>query len=255
MIRVLILCAVAALPRWAAAQDVWVLGESHDNPAHHAVQAAMVRDIAPAALVFEMLTPAQADGAVLPQFGDPSGLPRHLQWAGSGWPDFDYYRPIFVAAPKARVYGAGVPRDIARQAMQTGMAEAFGDDAAAYGLTTPLPAAEQAAREAAQAKAHCGALPAEMLPGMVAVQRLRDASLARAALDALRDTGGPVVVITGNGHARRDRGMPALLAQVAPDVGIYALGQGEDGAPPEGEFDAVRDAPAPAREDPCAAFH
>ena len=53
-----ILLGLAAAP--AAAQDVVILGEIHDNPAHHEVQAERVADIQPRALVFEMLTPEQA---------------------------------------------------------------------------------------------------------------------------------------------------------------------------------------------------
>ena len=37
-----------------------------------------------------------------------------------------------------------------------------------------------------------------------------------------------MAVITGNGHARRDHGMPAYLARVAPDLTVYVLGQTED---------------------------
>ena len=39
------------------AVDVFVLGEVHDNPAHHRHQARVLRAIAPAAVVFEMLQP------------------------------------------------------------------------------------------------------------------------------------------------------------------------------------------------------
>jgi hypothetical protein len=88
----------------------------------------------------------------------------------------------------------------------------FPGDAARFGLTEALDPDEQAAREAEQQEAHCNALPEEILPGFVEAQRLRDAALAEAALAALADTGGPVVVVTGNGHARADWGVPALLA-------------------------------------------
>jgi hypothetical protein len=113
---------------------------------------------------------------------------------------------------------------------------------------------EQAEREALQMAAHCDALPEEMLPGMVAVQRLRDAVLARAVIRALDETDGPVAVITGSGHARRDWGVPAALAEVAPDLDVWVLGQTEDGRPLEGGFDTVKSAPAVERPDPCVAF-
>ncbi len=242
----------AALP--VAAQDVAVLGEVHDNPAHHTEQASQVARLQPAAIVFEMLTEEQA-ARVTPELrGDAEALGEALDWAESGWPDFAMYHPIFTAAPEAAIYGALVPRDAARAVFDTGPVEAFGPEAARYGLDRDLDPAEQTTREAMQMAAHCDALPEDMLPGMVAVQRLRDAVLARAVVQAMDETGGPVAVITGNGHARRDWGMPAVLAEVAPDLDIWVLGQTEDGRPLEGGFDAVKSAPAAERPDPCAAF-
>ena len=86
---------------------------------------------------------------------------------------------------------------------------------------------------------------------MVDVQRLRDASLARAVVQALADTGGPVAVITGTGHARRDQGLTQPLALVAPEVQVLSIGQFEDTAPPDAPFDLWLVTPAAPREDPC----
>jgi len=239
-------------PAWA--QDVIVLGEVHDNPAHHTEQAARVEALKPAALVFEMLDTAQA-GRVTPDFvSQPRAMAEALEWADSGWPDFSMYHPIFAAAPEAAVHGAALPRAAARKVLSEGVEDVFGPDAARYGLTEPLGPKEQAAREALQDAAHCGALPEEMLPQMVMIQRVRDAMLARAALDAMAATGGPVAVITGNGHARKDWGMPALLMRVAPELDLHVLGQTEDARPLIGGFDEVLSAPAAPRDDPCAAF-
>lgn len=232
---------------------VVLLGEVHDNPLHHDHQARAVATLAPRALVFEMLTPeaAAAMPATLP---DAETLGRMLGWDTSGWPAFPLYYPIFAAAPTARVYGAEVPRDQARRAMADGMVAVFGPDAAAYGLTETLPPEEQAAREAEQAVAHCNALPPDLLPGMVDVQRLRDAALARAVVQAMQATGGPVAVITGNGHARRDQGLAVPLGRVAPDLAVLAIAQFEDSAPKDPPFDLWLVTPAAPREDPCAAF-
>jgi uncharacterized iron-regulated protein len=107
---------------------------------------------------------------------------------------------------------------------------------------------------AEQADAHCQALPADLLPGMVEVQRLRDYLLASAAVSARNTVDGPVVVITGTGHARKDTGVPALIAAGWPELTVWSLGQIEADPGPDAPFDAVIvTAPTP-REDPCAAF-
>lgn len=246
--------AVASAPTPAARNAaVVLLGEVHDNPAHHQTQAEWVAALRPAALVFEMLTPEQAAAATPALRGDAAALEQALDWANSGWPAFSMYFPIFTAAPAAKIYGAAVPRAQARAALMQGVAQSFGPQAADYGLTQPLPPDQQQQREAMQALSHCNALPAEMLPGMVDVQRLRDAALARAALQALDDTAGPVVVITGNGHARSDWGVPAYLARLRPTLAVFALGQSEAGQI-DGPFDLVIDAAPVPRDDPCAAF-
>lgn len=262
----MLLCPLAALiapllatpltagPLRGVSADVFVLGEVHDNPEHHRVQAEAVGDIAPTALVFEMLTPQQAELVTDELRGDAVALGEALDWAVSGWPDFNMYYPIFAAAPKAAIYGAGVPRDKTRKAMEIGVPRAFGDGAERYGLAHDIDAEQLAERLNLQMDAHCGALPLDLLPDMVDLQRLRDAMLARTTLTALDETGGPVVVITGNGHARKDWGVPSYLARVAPQVTVFTLGQGEDGATPKGGFDMVLDAPGVEREDPCAVF-
>lgn len=232
--------------------DVVILGETHDNPQHHLVQAEAVTALAPSAVVWEMLSEEGAARLTRKAVDDPEELARILQWAELGWPPLAMYLPVFQAAD-APVYGALVPRTAARAAMETGAAAALGADAARFGLGVPLPDEEQAAREADQQASHCNAMPPEMLPKLVAVQRLRDAVLARAILRAYEETGGPIAVITGNGHARSDRGIPVFLSRVQPGLRVFTLGQSEEGAI-EGTFDAVIDSPAAPREDPCAAF-
>lgn len=243
--------AAAEIPKAAYEAQIVVLGEQHDNPAHHARQAEWVAELQPEALVFEMLTPGQAARAAQ-GWSDQQSLDALIGWSQSAWPSFDMYYPIFAVAPNAVIYGAQVPRE----ELSARLAQPLARDplAAPFGLDTPPDPQEQMAREALQARAHCDALPQDLLPMMVDAQRLRDAALADASLRALRATGGPVVVITGNGHARSDWGMPALLAFAAPDVAVFALAQGEDGDRVSGNFALTLDAPAPARGDPCAAF-
>lgn len=243
--------ALEALPP----ADVVVLGEVHDNALHHLHQARAVAALQPRALVFEMLTPEQVAGIGDVDRRDRQAMEVALGWEDSGWPDFAIYWPVFAAAPGAQIFGAGIDRSAARAAMQDGAAAYFGADAGAYGLDAPLSPELQARLEAEQMQAHCNAMPKGMMPGMVAVQRLRDAALARAAVEAMAATGGPVVVIAGSGHARADLGVPALLARAAPGLRVLSVGQieatAQDATDQDLPFDLWIRTPLVSREDPC----
>ena len=237
----------------AAAIEVLVLGEVHDNPAHHRNQAPAVAALRPKALVFEMLTPDQA-ALVTPELvARPADLAQVLGWEAAGWPDFAIYAPIFAAAPGAVIVGAALPREDVRRAMSEPLEQIF-PAASRFGIDQPYPPELQAQLEAEAQADHCNALPPEMLPGMVAAQRLRDAAFADASLKALDTTGGPVALITGSGHARTDRAVPAMIALAAPGRAVVSLGQLEAPAKGDQPFDwwIVTD-PVP-REDPCKAF-
>ncbi|MEO1000360.1 MAG: ChaN family lipoprotein [Pseudomonadota bacterium] len=239
----------------ARGAEVVILGEVHDNPEHHRLQAAAVAEIAPTALVFEMIAKgmgAEVDALRAAGAGRDE-IAEALDWAASGWPDFALYAPILEAAPGARIFGAARPRAEVRRAFAEGAAEVFGPEAARFGLDHPLPPEEQAAREALQFDAHCAAMPREMMAGLVAAQRFRDAAFASAVLRAVEETGGPVVLITGNGHARTDWGVPAALDHARPDLSVHAVGMLEAAAdaPP---FDSWHVTDAPERGDPCAAL-
>ena len=102
MIRALALCLSLLIPLAALAEplpgpdalrgaDVVILGEVHDNPAHHQWQAEALAVLSPAAVVFEMLTPGQA-GRITPELlAEPERLATVLDWEASGWPDFALY--------------------------------------------------------------------------------------------------------------------------------------------------------------------
>ncbi|NVO26630.1 ChaN family lipoprotein [Donghicola sp. C2-DW-16] len=234
--------------------QVFVFGEFHDSEQQHLNQAAAVAALGPKAMVFEMLTPAQVAALEGVDRTDIAAFAKATDWENSGWPDLSLYWPVFQAAPTAALYGGNVPSAELRAAFKDGAAAVFGAGAGAYGLDQPLPDAQQAEREQEQFDAHCEAMPLEMMGGMVAAQRIRDARLAEAALRALRDTGGPVAVITGNGHARTDWGMPALLRLAAPDVAVLSVGQLEetpDQAPP---YDLWLVTEPTDRGDPCEGF-
>lgn len=232
--------------------DIYVLGEVHDNPAHHAEQARLVGLLAPKTVIWEMLSPEQAEAMAGVDLKDQAALGTALDWANSGWPDFAMYHPIFEASSTATHEGATVPRADLRKAIEEGAEVTLGSKAEGWHMG-PLAEAEQEARNDDQRVAHCNALPEMMLPGMVEAQRMRDFAMAHLAAEAVAEGRGPVVVITGSGHARKDWGVPALIAKARPELKVWSLGQGE-GALTDGPYDAQLTALSPEREDPCLAF-
>lgn len=233
--------------------DIVLLGEIHDNPEHHIIQAEAIELLQPKAVVWEMLTDETAARINAGALDDPDNLDAVIKWATAHWPNFDLYRPVLMASDGRSQFGGLVPRSSARSVMDLGAGVAFGSGSAAYGLMIPLAPAQQSVREAQQQEAHCNAMPPDLLPKLVEIQRLRDATLARAAVRAFEETGGPVVIITGNGHARKDWGVPVYLKRVNAGLRIFSLGQSEDGSV-RGIFDAVHDSPVVERPDPCAVF-
>jgi uncharacterized iron-regulated protein len=223
--------------------DIVILGEVHDNADAHLGQANALDALRPTAVVFEMLTAENGQRA------DGARDTIAKIWESESWPEYSLYAPIFDVLGQSRIIGAAAPRDAVRAVYSDGAAALFGPDAPLFGLDQPLPADQQAAREAMQFEAHCRAMPLETMGGMVDVQRYRDAVFARAALAALELYGPPVAVIAGNGHARTDWGIPAMIALAAPSVSTHAIGfvEGDTDMP----FDEIHIVPPATRDDPC----
>ena len=108
----------ADVPGVAKNSDVVILGEVHDNPAHHIRQAEWITQLQPAAVVFEMLTPDQAIKITSDMLGKPNEIAAAVNWENSGWPEFAIYAPIFEVANQAALYGAGLDRNTAMAAAQ-----------------------------------------------------------------------------------------------------------------------------------------
>jgi uncharacterized iron-regulated protein len=199
--------------------DIVLVGETHDNPHHHRLEAHLIdafaaRHIAPA-VVFEMLDrdrQSAVDASLSTHPDDVDALAKAVDWASSGWPSWSMYRPVFQAAVASRgtLLAAGIGRAGAMRIAQDGVAayDPRLDDA--FGLHDPLPPGVQAAERDEIREAHCGLLPDGMLGPMVIVQRARDALLAERLHEG-SVKGHGALLIAGAGHVRRDWGVPAQL--------------------------------------------
>lgn len=262
----------AQLYRALTAADYLVLGEIHDNPHHHRLQAELLGHFSDShpgevSVGFEQLNrdqQASLDTFLEQNPADAVALAEAVSWRDSGWPDFAIYQPLFSAALQRDLpivplmFAAATTREV----MQRGVAAAL--PAAAMDRLRPdtlLSAGERQQVEREMQDAHCGKLPESMLPAMVDVQIARDAFMAHR----IEQTAGRAVIITGNGHARRDRGIPAFLQRLRPEahvVVVTLLEQSEtqtaeaqmreQARPDIADFTLMT--PAHPRDDPCLAF-
>ncbi|GMU08909.1 ChaN family lipoprotein [Corallococcus caeni] len=251
-----------------------LIGERHDHPDHHRLQAELVRAKTDAgqrpALAFEMLDVTQqpaVDAALKARPEDAEGLAKAVDWANSGWPAFSLYEPVFTAGLQAHlpIVAANLPRAQVRALVMKGPEALPSDLRSRLGLEAPVPEAEAEAVREELDRSHCGQLPREMLEPMALAQRARDAMMADRLLETVPADGA--VLITGNGHVRKDRAVPAHLERRAKDVSVLSVALLEvspEALKPQDyatavdasalPYDYVWFTPAMPEDDPCKAL-
>lgn len=243
-----------ALRTRLAAARVVLLGEKHDNPDHHRLHGWLLEGIADPTVpvLFEQLD--HDDAEAIAGAADPEALRAAVEWDRSGWPDFALYAPKFAALYRlgAPVRPAHPPRAEVRASM-TKPLDAYPFE---MGLDRPLPEPGAAGLRAEIERSHCGHADAALVEGMFRAQRFKDATMARA-LDTAAGRQGRAVLVAGNGHARRDIGVPFYLPALAPvSVGVLEVQRGVDDPAKAagGHFDYVWFTPRVDEIDPCVKF-
>lgn len=238
-----------------------LLGEVHDHPAHHTLRAGLLAKLGPAEVVFEQfdrendaaLRTAQAGGADADALARAGRMDKSWKWP--------LHRPLLETSLAAQlpVRAGNLSRADARRIV-TAAALGPRDRALAAALER---SGWTAAREQEMRReifdSHCGALPEKLAPAMVLAQRARDAALAMA----LAAAPGSAVLIAGNGHVRRDVGVPLYMPAGSaalivgfletrgeePDPRAYARGVAGEAA-----YDYIWFTSPQLRPDPCEAF-
>lgn len=253
-----------------------VLGETHDNREHHWFRSVLIEAMAPrkAAAVLEQVRTdkAQALSAlepIDPAGGDAAGalanFKRLVEWDKSGWNKYPYDELLLaLLVQRMPIYAGDVPRPLMMAAVRDGSSSRPLQERQKLGLEKPLGGALEAAMAKELEESHCGKMPNDMVPGMVFAQRYRDAHLANATIEAA-DRHGAAILLTGNTHARTDRGVPWYVRERGPGRAVLSvqLVEVEEGQPeasvhlpldPAGHpaADIVVLTPAIARPDPCA---
>ncbi|TMH53690.1 MAG: hypothetical protein E6H53_19405 [Betaproteobacteria bacterium] len=258
-----------------AAARYRLLGEVHDNPAHHEVRARLITAIAATgarpAVVFEQfdldrdeaLRAAQAAGADAEELA-AAGRLDNKAWK---WP---LHKPILEAALTTRLpVRAG---NLSRAELGGDLQAAIDKDSNAIGYARFHAAhwseAQAAALRADIIESHCRKLPEPVVPRLVLAQRVRDAAMAQALVSDA--TPGGAILIAGNGHVRADLAVPVYLhAAGLADADSSSVSVGFIEATPEEKrarefprqviadhpgFDYIWLTSPVARDDPCADF-
>jgi uncharacterized iron-regulated protein len=263
-----------------------LLGEVHDNPDHHRLQGWAIRaldavlkgqaDTAKRAIgrvAMEMVSEDQSFGLL--KFANlnaaqrnPNNFGRLVSWDRSGWPDFGLYEPIVAAALDvgAPIVPATALSDTTRAVSRDGAKALSAARWAELRLDTAYSSEHAEGLRRELVEGHCGMLPETALPKMATVQQFRDAVMADALLKI--EPGQVAVLIAGNSHVRRDRGVPRALGLrgvAASDVVTLSFVEVEPGAlAPEPYMtqagagrlttDFLWFTPRPDRGDPCDAM-
>lgn len=220
----------AELLSQAAGKNYVLLGENHDNPDHHQIQAKILKGLIDAirrpALVWEMVPQRLSDQVNVfdlaedPQLDDYA---RRLEWEERGWYSWEIYRPIALVAARAglTMVAGNLDRKVTRALSKNGIEVLTPEQQADFALRHSLTVAAQEQLYTDLRDSHCGLMPERALHAMANVQRARDGAMANALIqsgDSGADGEAGAVLIAGNGHIRKDRAVPFVLGYTLPDT-------------------------------------
>lgn len=237
-----------------------LFGEVHDNAAQHQLRLDVLREAlaagwrpAIAMEQFDLERQADIDRARRERPRDAQHLIDQAAGSGQGW-NWAFYRPYVSLALEYDVplLAANLSNADTRRIVRGGLAASFGPERLmALGLDRAIASDWQQAQEREIDRGHCGALPTALWPRMAQAQFARDAVMA----DLLRHhaTHG-IVLLAGNGHVRRDMGVPRWLGTDASRLFTVGMLERDDVDTPPDAFDATLRTEGVDRPDPCAEF-
>ncbi len=233
--------------------DFVLLGELHDNPHHHQIRGQIIKQLGNQkySVVVEYLL---ADKKVKFSGSTLQSL-EEFGYSPKAWP-WKIYQPLFedIRTSGLTIYGSNLDRSISKSlftgaSIPTNLQEAYDKSS----LST------SAKRQLDQdlIDGHCGKLPNQYLEPMFKVQRLTDISMARVMIEHQ-----PAILLAGNGHIRKDYGVPQVLASLAPSRSNVSVGFVEEEKRDaktlkdlHQQYDFIWITPSIKREDPCANLH
>ncbi|AKU89710.1 ChaN family lipoprotein [Vulgatibacter incomptus] len=220
-----------ALADGASDHRFLLVGELHDDPCAHVVQARLIAALAAAGappIVGLEMVPTELQ-PVLDRFTNGeltvSELSEALDWKGIWGFDFGLYQPIFEAAHRWQlpVVGLNLPKDVVRTVGREGI-DALPPQQRALlpKILPPPPAQERMLREAFEA--HAGALGSDAsFQRFMTVQSLWDTQMASQAFAWSLRLDRSVVVLAGAGHVVQGWGIASRLRTLDPGASLLEI--------------------------------
>ena len=211
--------------------DVLLVGETHDNPEHHQIEAnIMTHYLAQGQsglVALEMVTDTQLENVLRDRPQDASQLIAVLKQEGDGWEYDKYYKAVFQA-----MYDAGFMLTAANLNRKNIAAIVMQDDSKVPANIksiiehVSLSAEDTESLQKEIESSHCGMLLGKHAAGMIEGQRVRDAYMAKAVVDA-KTKADKALLLAGSGHVRSDRGVPIYIKYLAPNLNVVTIGLAE----------------------------
>lgn len=234
--------------------DVVLLGELHDNPHHHTARAQLITLLNDArrTVVAEHLSAASSvifSGSTLGALESAGFSPQ--SW---GWP---LHAPLFdaIRASGASVVGGNLPKGFSKDIFKNRQ-QAFPAQSLRVYQQSPLADTARQSLDQDLINGHCGQLPEQYLEPMRLVQRATDISMA---IELIKNK--PALLVAGNGHVRKDYGVPQVLAATDAALKIVSIGfyeqssdMGEQLQSLGAKYDFVWFTEPAKRENPCENF-
>jgi uncharacterized iron-regulated protein len=235
-----------------------LLGEVHDNAVQHALRAAALRQwvvqgVRPA-IAFEQFERERQPNIERARRERPADADYLIAQAkGRGDWRWEYYRPFVALALEYNlpIIAAALSRREAMQVANDGWSALFDATTRSALKLDALPADFRRKHEDAIAIGHCNLLLADALPALARAQMARDVVMT-LSIRTYVDRG--IVLLAGNGHVRRDIGVPFWLpADAARDAISIGILEHDDSSVLESaaDFDAYVITERAERDDPC----
>ncbi|MCH2139216.1 MAG: ChaN family lipoprotein [Phycisphaerales bacterium] len=225
-----------ALVARAAAADVVLLGEQHDDALGHTVQLALIEAVVSmtpnAAVAMEMLERDEQmlihdyrDGVI--DVDDFAAATNSTAWAGDGsW--VAWYQPIVDVAitHNCPVIAANAPRRYVRHARTDGFESLGAMDTARRSLVvTPNPPLEGHYRQRFMdlMQEHGGDIDPEIADAFFRAQSTWDATMADSVLATTAKGHKPVFLLVGRFHTDHDGGTRQCIERANPNLDVLSI--------------------------------